>query len=149
MDFFLSHSQQQSEVPNFSLSPTTSTSPSNTPGPSTTTPQGFHDRVFLSLSRHDQDTIRQHTVSNATDIDAVVQQALAATREKQAICQSKRWTFAFGTHTFMLREKTEKIVQWLNRFKGVGDVVSNADPIHVGLPWAGIRLLLEVSIAKR
>lgn len=34
----------------------------------------------------------------------------------------------------------------LDRFKQVGDVASNADPVHVGLSWARIRLLLEVSI---
>jgi len=28
----------------------------------------------------------------------------------------------------------------------VGDVASNVDPMYVGLPWAGIRLLLEVSV---
>jgi hypothetical protein len=40
-------------------------------------------------------------------------------------------------------------VKWLDRFKQVGDVASNADPVHVGLPWAGIRVLLDVGIAKR
>lgn len=39
-------------------------------------------------------------------------------------------------------------MKWLDRFKQVGDVGSNADPVHIGLPWAGIRFLLEVSIAE-
>ena len=28
----------------------------------------------------------------------------------------------------------------------MGDIASNVDPVYAGLPWAGIRLLLEVSI---
>jgi ankyrin repeat domain-containing protein 50 len=58
-------------------------------------------------------------------------------------------TFTICGHTLVLQEKADNIVKWLDRFKQVGDVTSNADPVHVGLPWAGIRFLLEVSIAER
>jgi hypothetical protein len=104
--------------------------------------------VFLLLSQQDQDTIRQHNVTNATDVDAIVQQALAAARQKQATCKAKRWTFTFGGHTFVLQEKAEIIMKWLDRFKQVGDAASNVDPVHIGLPWAGISLLLQVSIVE-
>lgn len=40
-------------------------------------------------------------------------------------------------------------MKWLDRLKQVGDIASNADPVHVGLPWAGIRVLLEVGITER
>jgi len=123
--------------------------PPNSSATSIVGPQGFQDRVFLLLSQQDQDTIRQHTLPNATDVDAVVQQALTATREKQVICESKRWTVPFCGHTVVLREKADNIVKWLDRFKQVGDIASNADPVHVGLPWAGIRVLLGVGIAER
>lgn len=36
-------------------------------------------------------------------------------------------------------------MQLLEKFKSVGDVVANVDPLHVGLPWAGIRAVLEVN----
>jgi hypothetical protein len=42
-----------------------------------------------------------------------------------------------------------KVLQLLDRFKSVGDVIANVDPVHVGLPWAGIRVILEVSIRLR
>jgi hypothetical protein len=141
-----SHGSTHCSSPNL---PATSTSQSNASGTSTATQQDFQDRVFLLLPQQDKDTIHQHTVPNATDIDAVVQQALLAARQKQALCQSKRWIFTFCGHTLVLREKADNIVKWLDRFKQVGDVASNADPVHVGLPWAGIRFLLEVSITER
>ena len=43
-----------------------------------------------------------------------------------------------------MKGEADKVVGWLNRFTAVGDVVANVDPVHMGLPWAGIRLLLEV-----
>lgn len=134
--------------------PPSSTSQPHTSGKSITaltasvTRQDFANRVFLLLSQQDQYTIRQHLVPNATDVDTVVQQALAAIRQKQAICQAKRWTFKLRGHTVVLRDEADNVVKWLDRFKQVGDVVSNFDPVHAGLPWAGIRLLLEVSVAK-
>ena len=144
--FLFPHRSARGDGQNLAAPSATSTSQSHALGTSTTPHQDFQDRVFLLLSPQDQDTIRQHIVPNATDVDAVVQQALTAARQKQAICQAKRRTFTFRGHTVVLREKADKIVKWLDRFKQVGDVASNADPVHVGLPWAGIRLLLEVCI---
>jgi hypothetical protein len=145
---WLSQGSTRSSGPNLAAPSVPSTSQSNPSAPSTATQQDFQTQVFLLLSRQDQDTIQQYLVTNTTDIDAIVQQALAATRQKQATCRAKRWTFTFGGHTVVLREKADNIVKWLDWFKQVGDVASNADPIHVGLPWAGIRLLLEVNIAE-
>lgn len=81
---------------------------------------------------------------NASDIDLAVEQALAAAKEKQRCCIEKRWTFTFTGRTIVLKEEANKVVGWLNRFTAVGDVVANVDPVHMGLPWAGIRLLLKL-----
>ena len=43
-----------------------------------------------------------------------------------------------------LRGEADTVMLWLDRFEPVEDIAVNADPIHVGLPWAGVRLLLEV-----
>ena len=69
---------------------------------------------------------------------------LTAAKEKQRYYIEKKWTFTFGGRFITLKDEAEKIVRWLDRFKAVGDIASNVDPVHVGLPWAGIRLLLEV-----
>jgi hypothetical protein len=147
--FLSSHGSTRGSSQSLPTSSATSTSQSNASGTSAITQQNFQDRVFLLLAQQDQDIIRQYSLPNATDVDAVVQQALTATREKQATCQSKRWTFIFYGRTVILREKADNIVKWLDRFKQVGDVASNVDPVHIGLPWAGIRFLLEVRIAER
>jgi hypothetical protein len=48
-------------------------------------------------------------------------------------------------HVFELQRVADKVFDWLNKFKQIGDIVANVDPLHVGVPWAGIRFLLQVS----
>lgn len=81
---------------------------------------------------------------NVNDIDLAPEQALTAAKKKQRYCIEKRWTLIFTGRTVVVKEEADKVVGWLNRFKAVGDIITNVDPMHVGLPWAGIRLLLEV-----
>lgn len=103
----------------------------------------LHD-VLKRLSDDDRATLQDHMFQNASDIDLALEQALTAAKEKQRCCIEKRWTFTFTGRTIVLKEEANKVVGWLNRFTAVGDVVANVDPVHVGLPWAGIRLLLNV-----
>lgn len=103
----------------------------------------LHD-VLKRLSDDDRATLKDYIFHKASDIDLALEQALAAAKEKQRCCIEKRWTFTFTGRTVVVKEEADKVVGWLNRFTAVGDVVANVDPVHVGLPWAGIRLLLEV-----
>ena len=38
-----------------------------------------------------------------------------------------------------------EICNWVQKFVALGDVVAQIDPVHIGLPWAGIRAILIVS----
>ncbi len=49
-----------------------------------------------------------------------------------------------GGETVILRDLFSKIVTWLNRFKEIGDIMVQYDPVHAALPWAGVRFLLMV-----
>ncbi len=57
----------------------------------------------------------------------------------------ERLKFMFGGRQIILRDVVEKIIASVNRFKQIGDIVVNFDPIHLALPWAGFRFLLTVS----
>lgn len=100
--------------------------------------------VLKRLSNKDQATLQNYVCHNISDINLTLEQALVAAKEKQQCCIEKRWTFTVTGRPIAVKEKAGKIIGWLNRFRAVGDVVANVDPVHVGLPWAGIRLLLEV-----
>lgn len=103
------------------------------------------ERSLQRLGEDEQKILQQYTSHATKDVGAVLQSVLDAARGKQRLCESEQWTFTFSGRTLVLRNEAEKIVKWLDRFKAAGDVVANADPIHVGLPWAGVRMLLEVS----
>lgn len=46
----------------------------------------------------------------------------------------------------ILRDVFEKIVKYVQKFKEIGDVAVQYDTAHASLPWAGVRLLLQVRI---
>jgi hypothetical protein len=48
-----------------------------------------------------------------------------------------------------MRDVADRICTWLDNFKEIGDIIVNVDPIHCGLPWAGIKLLLQVGMKSK
>lgn len=66
--------------------------------------------------------------------------------EKQTECEDQRWKFDFNGRQLNLRDVAEKIIVWIDKFKEIGDIAVNFDPVHASLPWAGIRFLLEVRL---
>ena len=100
--------------------------------------------ALKQLSGRDRETIEEYIGETSTDIDLALEMALAAAKEKQRCCDEKRWTFTFAGQAVTLKDEADKVVRGLNRFKAAGDIAVNVDPVHAGLPRAGIRLLLEV-----
>ena len=126
--------------PNASIAPSSSQQAISNPSSN----QNLLDEALKQVSDRDQTTLRQFIPLTSRDIDSAVEQALAAAEGKQGQCLEKRWRVTFGGREFVLKEEADKVIRWLHRVKDVGDVIVNVDPVHAGLPWAGIRLLLEV-----
>jgi ankyrin repeat domain-containing protein 50 len=72
------------------------------------------------------------------------QQLIAVVEKKREECDQKRWKFKLNGRQILLRDVAEKVIIWLNKFKEIGDVAVNFDPVHTALPWAGVRFLLQV-----
>ena len=49
----------------------------------------------------------------------------------------------------VLREILAKIVNYINKFKEVGDIITQYDPAHAALPWAAVRLVLQVAVSEQ
>jgi hypothetical protein len=75
---------------------------------------------------------------------AILRDVLEAVDEKRKTCLEKRWKYKKGNKEIIIRDKLEKVVEWINKFKEVGDVAVQYDPAHAALPWAGVRFLLQV-----
>ena len=53
-------------------------------------------------------------------------------------------TFPWGGKTMNVMNLVDDAVGWIRRFREIGDVVVQCDPIHLGLPWAGIKFITQV-----
>jgi hypothetical protein len=82
--------------------------------------------------------------TNAISVDTTFNELHACTKELQKRCAIKRWSWNYKGRRVYLFDQVDKVVQLLDKFKAAGDVAANVDPVHVGLPWAGIRIILEV-----
>jgi hypothetical protein len=96
------------------------------------------------LSEKDRALVLKHFSPGSTDTTSMVDNLLTTAKDKRKVCEDKRWNFRFKDHTVRLQDTADKVIVWLDKFKEVGDIAANVDPMHAGLPWAGIRFLLQV-----
>ncbi|KAI5813266.1 hypothetical protein BZA77DRAFT_346375 [Pyronema omphalodes] len=45
--------------------------------------------------------------------------------------------------------KIDKLLNWIDKFKEIGDIVVQYDPAHAALPWAAFRLLLKLCVDRQ
>ncbi|OCL01702.1 hypothetical protein AOQ84DRAFT_306174, partial [Glonium stellatum] len=107
--------------------------------------------ALQKLSVEDQRVIEciAPTQANGIPFSERVEELIEITRNKQDECEKKRYKFSFRGHEIILRDVAEKIIIWLDKFKAIGDVAVNFDPVHSSLPWAGVRFLLQVSVGEQ
>ncbi len=79
---------------------------------------------------------------SAADIQEQIQAVLVLKR-KQVL--QKQWRLQWGNKSIKVRTQIDRIVKIIGVFKEAGSVAASADPLHAGLPWAGICFLLAVS----
>lgn len=101
------------------------------------------------LGSKERETIEKYGAHGVADISAAVDQAYGAALNHKQVCEDKSWQWSFRGRTVVLRDEANKVLRWLDQFKSAGDVIANVDPVHIGLPWAGIRILLEVMICPQ
>ena len=76
---------------------------------------------------------------------AILVDILGIVKRKQEICKQKRWKYIkHSGEEVLLHNVFAKISRWINRFKEVGDNAMQYDPYHAALPWAAVRLVLQV-----
>lgn len=87
------------------------------------------------------------TIGLDSKID-ILQHLITEVINKQTDFEAKRWKFDFNGRQIIPRDVFQKILFAIEKFKQVGDLAVNVDPVHASLPWAGVRLLLEVGLKK-
>lgn len=137
------------------VTPTTQTSVSqntfclSTQLPTTQRPSTILDDALNELTGKQQTAIQEKLPHNATDASVTLREACETTKVLQESCKDRSWRWTYRGRDIMLRDEIGKILRLMERFVAVGDVVANVDPVHVGLPWAGIRSVLQVGLFRR
>lgn len=108
------------------------------PGAAAPAPQTLWGRALCSLPPSDQDVLRAVLPRFKTGEDVLGELQRLAHDTKQ---EFGRNAWAATTPN---RAAIAKIITCLRRFKEVGDIAVNFDPVHAALPWAVFRFLLEV-----
>ena len=74
----------------------------------------------------------------------VLQRLFEITKQVEEQGVAKDYTLKLGDKKVDVREKVEGFANCLNKFKEIGDIVVQYDPVHAALPWAGVRFILMV-----
>lgn len=93
------------------------------------------EEALTYLSPKDRVNTEKYFPHDQSGIHAAVEGAYHAALKQKSICEEKQWRAGKAANS---------VFKFVNRFRFVGDVVANVDPLHVGLPWAAVRLFLEV-----
>lgn len=71
-------------------------------------------------------------------------ECLIFANQKLALLQSREWRMRFNGRDVKVRDQIDRIANVLDACKNVGDGVAALDPLHAGLPWAGVCVILTV-----
>ena len=117
-----------------------------TPRVETIEPRSLWAEAFKALNLEDQKSCEalRAEPNNQEPFSARVNGLLSSTKQLQKKCEDKTYRFVFGKKTIVMRDTVGNVIKWLNKFKAVGDIIVQFDPVHAALPWAGFRLLLQV-----
>ncbi|KAJ9263161.1 hypothetical protein DTO195F2_3139 [Paecilomyces variotii] len=106
--------------------------------------QDLWQKAFHSLPEAVRETLDQ---ANDRKLDKL-HAALKVAEDKRQLSLKKRWRKRGpgGGEDIIVRDIMEKIVQWIRRFREIGDTMVQYDPGHAALPWAAVRFLLQSAI---
>ena len=94
------------------------------------------------LSKQERKVLAEIGIEAETDqILSAFETVMAGILEEK---KGKEWKIMFRGDELVLAHVGMKILHWVDKFKGIGDIIVQFDPVHAALPWAGFRFLLKV-----
>ena len=109
--------------------------------------EGSHNLWASALSKLSLEDRQRIAFEGQDKLDVLTDlQTLTNSAKTKSI--ENRWRFhrpGRGGETVILWDLFSKIAVWIDRFREIGDIVVQFDPVHAALPWAGVRFLLQVA----
>jgi len=141
-DKFLEFINPQSQ--NHSPSRSSSALQQAAPGvPSTT----GSDDLWIQAYHKLPDELKQHlgvNICGAADKLQTLQDILQTAVQAKETTMAKRMNLKWGDKEINMQETADRLVGWISKFKEIGDIAVQYDPVHAALPWAGVRFILLV-----
>jgi hypothetical protein len=100
-----------------------------------------------ALEKLPEDDKRQFLPLAESDHRDYLDTLLDLTTASRDLFQEKKWKFTFAGKDIVVRDKADKILAWVDKFKVIVDTAVQYDPGHAALPWAAVRFLLQVGFA--
>jgi hypothetical protein len=97
-----------------------------------------------ALDDYERETVRSWLSPDTIKVDAALQEARSKAEELLSRSAMKKWCWIYQGRQVYIQDQADKLVRFIEKFKSVGDAVANIDPVHIGLPWAGVRSVLDV-----
>jgi hypothetical protein len=72
------------------------------------------------------------------------QKMQAVVRHQIEFMKQKQWVLQWDQKSIVVRDQVERIVNLVQTFSKLGTTISQFDPVHVGIPWAGVCAILTV-----
>lgn len=95
--------------------------------------QALEDLLTSELTLHGQSTLSGDTYEES-QISEFIQSRLAAMNDR-------KWRIKMGEHSIEVRDQFDRIIKVVLVAKDFVSSVASMDPVHAGLPWAGICVL--------
>ena len=61
--------------------------------------------------------------------------------------KGKEWKIPFLGNVIVMKDIVMKMLRWVHKFRAIGDIAIQHDPVHAALPWAAFRFLLTVNMS--
>ncbi|TVY34358.1 Vegetative incompatibility protein HET-E-1 [Lachnellula subtilissima] len=76
--------------------------------------------------------------------DSFPKKMQAAVQRQVDVMKRKQWTIQWDQKSIVVREQTERIVKFIQTFSKLGTAIAQIDPVHAGIPWAGVCAILTL-----
>jgi len=99
--------------------------------------KGLWDKAYDKLP----DELKQRLVGNELHTLKVV---LKTANDANEANIKNRLKLKWGDKEIDVQDTADRLLGWIAKFKEVGDIAVQYDPVHAALPWAGVRVILMV-----
>jgi hypothetical protein len=107
------------------------------------------EEAFKALAPKDADAFTSSDTSQipAEGKRAILTQLLRKIEVKKAEWEDKRWRYHRKGEVVIVMDVWNKVTRWITSMIAVVDTIVQYDPVHAALPWAGIKLIFQVTSA--